>query len=558
MEENKPEEVKKEEVAKVEENVKIEATSEFKAETVEAKTKKSKKGLIFFLIILVVLAASAGAGYYLISREKGSEDIKKGWGDKYYDYLKEADSSEDKTKYGMELGATDKKIRFLSSDEKSDPIMVLSYKLNDVEKAIVYFFTNDKIEFFNPGKQSKVEFLYNIENEDFNWYLETEENKIKELLPITEIIAGNRTAKYTFKENENKRKEDIFYKVDVPENEVSIENLDNGDALKNAIDNIVKEFKSDEKIITQELKTKVVEEVKKIKEEAEKGVKAGPFSLKYGDYVCNLEYTLGGGIYTINKDGTFSFINEWENYLGERYVDTGEGTYEIKFDEGDDYDSTQAWGIKFTFTKYHSTYEPSNAYPKDYDYMDILANNSFQYRQSPGKFTYKEGGADKTISEKAKQQQNKPATTTTQTANNNTSTKSWLTQFTYDTSVNKTIPTGDYSRQNSGPHTGTLTIKNSTSNSFEFAFDCIYMSQAGYPNIGNLEGTAKATKDGKFVYTEHQDGQYGWDYQIFFTISGEGDNLKITVEDECYKLDGTVFTNPYAGMNVTFEGEYKK
>ena len=135
-----------------------------------------------------------------------------------------------------------------------------------------------------------------------------------------------------------------------------------------------------------------------------------------------------------------------------------------------------------------------------------------------------------------------------------------LTAFEYDTSANNQIATGTYYR---GKDTGTeseLTISNSTANSFDFKISAIYMTQAGYPNIGEISGTAKAIKGGGFVYTESTGGSsYGYDYNIFFRIAGSGSNPTITIDDECYWYSsGLSDMSPYCGHNVTFEGTYSK
>ena len=118
-------------------------------------------------------------------------------------------------------------------------------------------------------------------------------------------------------------------------------------------------------------------------------LKVGKHTLKYGKYECDYKDSIGGGTFTINKDGTFSWVCKWKNFKGIKYKDTGSGKYKVYYSKGDEYDSTKCWIIKFNFSKYHSTYEPANSYPYDYLAFDVTKNNQFQYRQSVGKFTYK-------------------------------------------------------------------------------------------------------------------------------------------------------------------------
>ena len=129
----------------------------------------------------------------------------------------------------------------------------------------------------------------------------------------------------------------------------------------------------------------------KIKVKKASVLKVGNHTLKYGKY--RWHYTYGKQeedmTYTINKDGTFSYIRKWSNYQGEKFTDTGSGKYKVYYSKGDDYDPTSCWVIKCTIKKYHSTYEPANSYPIDYYVYDVTKNNKFQERQGTASFTYK-------------------------------------------------------------------------------------------------------------------------------------------------------------------------
>ena len=118
-------------------------------------------------------------------------------------------------------------------------------------------------------------------------------------------------------------------------------------------------------------------------------LKVGNHTLKYGKYKCDYKDSIFGGTYTINKDGTFSYKCNWKNYAGTKYTDTGSGKYKVYYSKGDDYDSTSCWVIRFNFKKYHSTYEPANDYPLDYNIYDVTKNDKFQERQGVNSFTYK-------------------------------------------------------------------------------------------------------------------------------------------------------------------------
>lgn len=109
------------------------------------------------------------------------------------------------------------------------------------------------------------------------------------------------------------------------------------------------------------------------------------------------------------------------------------------------------------------------------------------------------------------------------------------------------VPEGTYKRGENG----TLTIKNSKAGQFDFEIECTYMTQAGYPNIGMLSGTAKATDPNAiFAYTERKANGGYFDYNVIFTVA---DGETISIDEE---FDG--YESPYCGHNVTLEGTFKK
>ena len=154
---------------------------------------------------------------------------------------------------------------------------------------------------------------------------------------------------------------------------------------------------------------------------------------------------------------------------------------------------------------------------------------------------------------------NSSSTLSQSSSSNNSSSNSHLTAFEYDTSANNKIAEGTYYRAKGTGYESVLEIKKSTNNSFEFTINAIYTSVAGSPNIGKIEGTARAIKGGNYVFASKEEGTYGYEYNIFFKFSGDGSNPTITIDDECYmNKSGKKDVNPVSGHNVTFEGEYNK
>ena len=183
----------------------------------------------------------------------------------------------------------------------------------------------------------------------------------------------------------------------------------------------------------------------------------------------------------------------------------------------------------------------------EFEYAKIISSSSYSYN------SYRTTNQAPTPTSVPTQTPTpKPTTNTTQSSNSYdsiTQTKTTLSNITFDNSSKVKIAEGTYT----GPM-GTLTIKNSKEGSFDFSLDCQYMTQAGYPNIGMLDGTAKATKGGNFAYVEKaSSSDVNMDYNVIFYIAGGDSNTTITVQDEC-----TIGMSPYCGHNVNFNGLYKK
>lgn len=105
-----------------------------------------------------------------------------------------------------------------------------------------------------------------------------------------------------------------------------------------------------------------------------------------------------------------------------------------------------------------------------------------------------------------------------------------------------TVAEGTYNRGD----TGNIKISNSKKGQFDFNIYCEYMTSAGYPNMGSLQGVAKEISKGVFEYSESKEQNKVEDYKITFKVS----DGKIVIEE----------SQPYyaAGNNVTFNGTFEK
>jgi hypothetical protein len=563
--------------------------------------KKKVLLIVIPIVLVIIIAISIVIGIILKKKNESEDEILTGstWGDTYYAYLKEAikekDLNDAEEKYGMMLDMKDAKLQFCGVEENQDPTMIMTYKKNESSYVNVYQITDDKKVVYIAYKQpTEVEYLYDIEKDEYSWYVHTKETSSDSYSSLKNIVNNlneNSTkseesdnvniaeleADYTINEDEAEitqetvngetlsisKLDEIFVKPEIEQNkqidfDVDIKEKD----LKEGIATAVQDYKNENQKLTDEIKENVSKKVEEIKakkeeiekakkeveekkaaEEAKKGLKVGNYTLNYGKYVG--VYAATGETLVLNADGTCQLTTNW----------SGEGekvnNYKYKVDT---YDFAQ------DITPHYS--EGIGLLNEDgtlaYRYMP-LSNTSISDGDM-NRFDYS-GTVDssKTTTSSNDVQTNNTSSNTTSSKSNTQSSEGQLTSFEYDTSANDPISAGTYYRDKGSGTESVLEIKNPTGNSFEFSINAIYMTQAGYPNLGEASGTAKAIKGGGYVYTTHEDGEYGYDYNIFFRIAGGGSNPTITIEDECYMYSlGKTEISPLCGHNVTFEGSYTK
>ena len=423
-----------EKVEKVEkvENAKSKENKE-KTENAESEegVKKKGKGKIFliFIIILFVIAIAAVGGYFAYQYIEESKPIEQEWADIYYNYIK---GSDEEVKNESTKIQNDSKIGFIEVADVDEPVMIVEYEKDDEDVSDVYYINEGKVSNVINLGEADIELLYDIDKKEYDWYTHTKTDTTDTYTKLSSKILGEDENKeeeteYSFEEDEEisvetvdgdtisiPKFDTIFIETNVDIDKVDYnENMTNKE-LKETIEEGVDKYKTEEEIITEDIKNDVTDKEnkvtekqeemkqaeeekkkaeeearKKAEEEAKKGLKVGSHTLQYGTYSCD-EPGVGsvGGTYVIKQDGTFTFSNNWSNIDNEKFTDTGSGTYKTYFSTGDDYDPKQAWIIEFQFNNYHSTYAPSNSYKTEYNVFDVTGNNTFQYRQSVGTFTY--------------------------------------------------------------------------------------------------------------------------------------------------------------------------
>lgn len=173
----------------------------------------------------------------------------------------------------------------------------------------------------------------------------------------------------------------------------------------------------------------------------------------------------------------------------------------------------------------------------------VVINITNGYKLS--ELTFKDGTSFEHYVVNYQQPENTTTPSTSPSSTNSSNSSNSVSNITFGTS-SIVVPEGTYTRGTNG----TLTITNSKPGQFDFSIECTYMTQAGYPNLGMIDGTAKATSNGNFAYIERKSNGAYEDYNIIFYIA-DGETITIDEEYEGY-------TSPYCGHNVTLEGSFTK
>lgn len=385
-----------------------------------------KKKIFGVILILIMVIAITGCGKNKSTKEP------RDWKDRYFNYLS----------YMVEHNPIKvHKIGFIKSKVSDIPIMYVQEETTNItenNKSLSYYWIkDDKVEFIHGmsgNDYSKVKYLYNVEKQRYEYYdisrmsedgllyelLErliqswTEYEK-KETFGVAAFEVLNNGAirtQYKVSANEtteskdvNKHIDDVLIDAGIEDNMFEFENDNN--KFRDNIDKL----KTEDELVTEEVKSKVEEEINRIKtnpksindnsqststdsqnlEENSAGITAGNYTIKYGTYKSNVTEYMGefGGEYTIKSDGTFSYTNTWKDYDGNTSTNTASGTYKVEYanmKEMDEMPDDYKWVITFTATSYSGKgrfADPTSPNDKYYnvDSYDITGNNKFQASQ---------------------------------------------------------------------------------------------------------------------------------------------------------------------------------
>ena len=310
----------------------------------EENKKGSKKVIIITIITLIILIIAIAVGYFLYQDYENKKSVGTTWGDTYYSILTTFKYSKEQLGENNWTFSDDMEniqLGFFEIKENKEPGMFISYTKDNERQALLYYIIKEnELSYIEIKELKNLQLLYNIEKQDYIWYYIFEEDGKQKYIPLEKYLYNQ---EYVFSiedmdsdENKISKFEETFIKTNIDiQTEEYNKDVTDKELKKLLREKYVKNYKTTDEIITQEVEQNVQnqltqlkdkqEKIKKAEEEAKKaaeeeekkkaeeeakGLKVGNYTLKYGTYVGYAKsYDVGGVQSTkmtikINQDGT--------------------------------------------------------------------------------------------------------------------------------------------------------------------------------------------------------------------------------------------------------------
>lgn len=255
------------------------------------------KKLIVFLVILIIIASVGALGYFVYQKNKPTDPFELEWVRIYYDYMRENHEKLKINQNGLKYYRENEKIEFCEIENIKNPIMLYNYKELGVSFTNI-FYINDKneVKLLNLFKKDfDVEYLYDVEEQKYEYYVHEAYNNKDNYTKISESIKANEEQKNEETENSNnilsfgiEEKETVttldgqvleiskfdqkFIKTTVVEDNWKDINFDNyEDGIKKDFSTAVRKM---EKMLTEDVKEEVSRKEAEIKATKEAMVRA--------------------------------------------------------------------------------------------------------------------------------------------------------------------------------------------------------------------------------------------------------------------------------------------
>ena len=205
--------------------------------------------LLIILLVLLIIAVIGVGVYYIYNKYKKQDPFELEWVRIYYDYLKKNNEELKKQQRDLKYYRENEKVQFCIVENIKTPVMLYNYEELGQEFTEIFYINNDnavnKLESF--AKDLNVEFLYDIEENKFDYYIHETKGNEEKYSNIYESIKANKI-------NENIESPEQIQEIDV--NNVVTFKSDEKISVTTVDGQTLELLKSDERFI----KTSIVED----------------------------------------------------------------------------------------------------------------------------------------------------------------------------------------------------------------------------------------------------------------------------------------------------------
>ena len=211
-----------------------------------------KKRINIILITILVLLITVSIGvliYYIYNKYKEQDPFELEWVRIYYDYMKKNNEEIKKQQKALKYYRENEKIQFCEIENVKNPVMLYNYEeLGQDFTKVLYINDNNTVSQLESfRKDLSVEFLYDLEEDKFDYYIHEVSGNEEKYSKIFESIKANKI-------NEDIENVDEVQEINV-DNVVTFRN-DEKTSVTTVDGQTLELLKSDEKFI----KTSIVED----------------------------------------------------------------------------------------------------------------------------------------------------------------------------------------------------------------------------------------------------------------------------------------------------------
>lgn len=255
------------------------------------------KKLIVFLVILIIIASVGAGGYLIYQKNKPVDPFELEWVRIYYDYMRENHENLKVNQNGLKYYRENEKIEFGEIENIKNPVMLYNYKELGVSFTNIFYIAEDNsVKMLKSFKKDfDVVYLYDVEEQKYEYYAEEAYNDKNNYTKISESIKANEQQNNEETENTNniltfgiEEKESVttldgqvleiskfdqkFIKTTVVEDNWKDINFDNyEDGIKKDFSTAVRKM---EKMLTEDVEEEVSEKEAEIKATKEAMIRA--------------------------------------------------------------------------------------------------------------------------------------------------------------------------------------------------------------------------------------------------------------------------------------------